>query len=190
MEKALERVGAEVCRVESGDRWQETDLLVLPGVGAFGDAMNNLEERGLVEPIQAWLEVGRPFLGICLGFQLLFSGSEESPGVSGLGWVEGRVVKFQDRVGKIPHMGWNQVIAGTGANGLDDCFGPSAYYYHVHSYYATGLPEEFIACTTDYGGSFISGLKKGNAFAFQFHPEKSQDQGLSLLRGVLSSLGR
>ncbi len=188
VEKALERNGAEVRRIESGEDIGEPDLLVLPGVGAFGDAISNLKERGLVEPVRKWLEADRPFLGICLGFQLLFAGSEESPGVEGFGWVEGRVVKFSPEVGKIPHMGWNAVEAGPAADGLTGCFGPDTYYYHVHSYYAEGVPPEYIACTTDYGSPFTSGLKMGNVMAFQFHPEKSQEQGLALLSGIFKVL--
>ncbi|MEO0454171.1 MAG: imidazole glycerol phosphate synthase subunit HisH [Verrucomicrobiota bacterium] len=189
VEKALVRAGAEVRLVESGDQIGELNWLVLPGVGSFGDAMANLHDRGLVEPIQIWLSEGRPFLGICLGFQLLFSESEESPGVDGLGWVPGKVVKFDPSVGKVPHMGWNQVQAGPAIadNGITDCFGDDSYYYHVHSYYADGLPEEWIACRTDYGQPFISGLKKDNAYAFQFHPEKSQDLGLKLLTRCLTT---
>lgn len=185
VEKALERAGAGVCRVEAGAPWQDPDLLVLPGVGAFGDAMVNLQERGLVGPIQEWLAAGRPFLGICLGFQLLFSGSEESPGVPGLGWCPGRVVRFNPSAGKIPHMGWNPVEAGPASGSLGPCFGPEAYFYHVHSYYPSGVPEELVAARTDYGGAFTSGIRKGKVMAFQFHPEKSQDQGEALLAAVM-----
>jgi glutamine amidotransferase len=187
--KALESNGAEVRLIESGETIGNPDILVLPGVGAFGDAMTNLQERKLVEPIREWLEADRPFLGICLGYQLLFNRSEESPEIAGFGFVEGEVVKFPPEVGKIPHMGWNAVEPGPAASGVADCLGPEHYYYHVHSYYPTNVQEAIVACRTDYGGTFASGIRKGKVMAFQFHPEKSQQQGLALLRACLATLG-
>lgn len=183
VEKALARNGAVVRRVREPKEAEGVDWLVLPGVGAFGDAMAALDERGLRDFLREWLEDERPFLGICLGYQLLFESSEESPGVRGLGWLPGRVVKFPAVVGKVPHMGWNEVRFRP-SSGLEQAGG---YYYHVHSYYPEGVPAELVACETEYGGiRFASGVRKGRMAAFQFHPEKSQKAGLDLLREVLA----
>ena len=192
VEKALERVGCVVERIASSEEFEQSsvDLVVLPGVGAFGDAMQNLQARGLVNPIRTWFDAGKPFLGICLGFQLLFESSEESVGVPGLGLFPGRVVRFPDAVGDIPHMGWNQVswermqqdhpIAGV--------FKDRPYFYHVHSYYPETTADCDGWCQTEYGVTFASGIVRGRQAAFQFHPEKSQQAGLDLLEAFISSL--
>jgi len=189
VEKALEQIGAEVCTVERGEALQaaDPDALVLPGVGAFGDAMKNLDDRGWVDPIRDWIRADRPFLGICLGYQLLFSSSEESPGVEGLGVLKGRVVRFSPGVGVIPHMGWNQVsLNGESDHPLQKAFEGSPYFYHVHSFFPEVSGPVDAECRTDYGKPFSSGAVKGRLAAFQFHPEKSQEAGLKLLRTVLS----
>lgn len=178
--KALTRVGAEPEPVVGPDDFQGKALVVLPGVGAFGDAMGALGRQGLIGPLREWLRAGRPFLGICLGYQMLFESSEESPGVSGLGWLPGRVVRFPASVGKVPHMGWNRVVwreeARARLGGLED-----DYFYHVHSFYPEQA-KEVEACATTYGGvRFPSGIFVGRALAVQFHPEKSQAAGLDLL---------
>ncbi len=185
--QALARVASEPARISQAEEFDGCDLLVLPGVGAFGDAMGSLERQSLVAPLREWLRSGRPFLGICLGFQLLFEASEESPGVAGLGWLPGRVVRFPMSVGKIPHMGWNRVEwtreARADLGGVGDDF-----FYHVHSFYPerVGRGE---ACTTTYGAvRFTSGILIGQALAVQFHPEKSQAAGLGLLQGFLKRL--
>jgi imidazole glycerol phosphate synthase glutamine amidotransferase subunit len=184
VEKALARVDHSIHRVQRADEFSEVDVLVLPGVGAFGDAMNALDAQGLRAPLRAWLDEDRPFMGICLGYQLLFASSEESPGVEGLGWLPGRVVRFPSSVGKVPHMGWNEVHFRAQ--------GPlrtaSGYYYHVHSFYPVDVPDSAVVCTTNYGGEFASGIRLGNVAAFQFHPEKSQKAGLQLVRLLLDSL--
>ncbi|MDR1191193.1 MAG: imidazole glycerol phosphate synthase subunit HisH [Verrucomicrobiales bacterium] len=185
VDKALELLGANVELVADGDRFAAQDALVLPGVGAFGDAMRNLAERGLVEPIRAWVRAGKPFLGICLGYQLLFDESDESPNVSGLGLVRGRVVKFPPAVGKIPHMGWNNVTVSDAGRAL---FAPVSgeYFYHVHSYFPQPADISLAACWTEYEGvRFASGIVSGRLAAFQFHPEKSQANGLRLLGNFL-----
>jgi glutamine amidotransferase len=148
--------------------------------------MANLRERGLVDPIRSWLEQGRPFLGICLGYQLLFESSEETPGIPGLGWLQGNVVRFPDSVGKIPHIGWNTVTFPEPL--LRQTFPEPASFYHVHSFYPEPADSSVIACTTDYGVTFASGIRQGNAMAFQFHPEKSQANGLKLISIFLESL--
>ncbi|GAB4239399.1 MAG: imidazole glycerol phosphate synthase subunit HisH [Candidatus Methylacidiphilales bacterium] len=182
--QALAQVACEPVRVSQPQEFSGCDLMVLPGVGAFGDAMGALDRQGLITPLREWLEAGRPFLGICLGFQLLFEASEESPGVAGLGWLPGRVVRFPRSVGKVPHMGWNQVEwtpaveAVLGARRTE-------FFYHVHSFYPEAVGEE-AACFTTYGGlRFASGVVKGGTLAVQFHPEKSQVGGLELLRAFL-----
>jgi glutamine amidotransferase len=181
VEKALQQVGMDVERGSDPRAFKGPDLVVLPGVGAFGDAMRNLQSKDLVEPIRDWLGAGRPFLGICLGFQLLFESSEESPDEPGLGWVPGRVVRFSAMVGKVPHMGWNEVVAEPRPEGTLAAFDGPAYFYHVHSYYPVDVPADVVAGRTEYGVKFVSAIEKGNAFACQFHPEKSQENGLKLL---------
>lgn len=194
VEKALERVGAEVFHICKASDWpSDVQAIVLPGVGAFGDAMANLEERDLVDPLRDWILAGKPFLGICLGFQLLFSGSEENPGKKGLSVLDGKVVRFPKEVGKVPHMGWNQVrFTGEGETLMPPIGseGEAPFFYHVHSYYPQGIPSDWVACETTYGGiSFASGVCRGKVAAFQFHPEKSQDNGKLLLEGFFRQMG-
>jgi glutamine amidotransferase len=196
VEKALEKVGCDVVRIENGAAFdaENFDVAVLPGVGSFGDAMQNLTGRELIDPLKIWFTEGKPFLGICLGFQLLFETSEESPGVPGLGLVPGRVVRFPDAVGDIPHMGWNQVAWKTGETGktadhpLATAFEQQPYFYHVHSYYPETTADCDGWCETDYGVRFASGIVNGQQAAFQFHPEKSQQAGLDLLKAFVQSI--
>jgi imidazole glycerol phosphate synthase glutamine amidotransferase subunit len=157
-------------------------LLILPGVGAFGAAMASLEAKGLVLPLRAWLQAERPFLGICLGLQLLYEGSDEDPDVRGLGFLPGRCAKFTGGL-KIPSIGWNQ------AKPLGDnlaLFGRAQgeWFYFVHSYHPP-LDSPCVAALADYGYDFPCAISKGAALAFQFHPEKSSLAGLALLRRVL-----
>lgn len=158
--------------------------VVLPGVGAFGACMDNLREYGLVDVVRRVVERGTPFLGICLGLQLLFEESEEFGPVQGLGLLRGRCVRFRDRDDpdfRIPHMGWNQIHkrqAPPPLAGVDD--GASVYF--VHSYYVEPRDPALIATVTDYGGEFVSSIACENLFACQFHPEKSQRIGLRVLQ--------
>lgn len=182
VEKALGKSGACVQRVAKAAEFEDMDGLVLPGVGAFGDAMKNLRQQELAEPILNWVKADRPFLGICLGYQLLFENSVESPGVEGIGFLKGPVIRFPATVGKVPHMGWNEVEIAKRDDSLLTGLSKHPYFYHVHSYYPGGVPEDWLACSTEYGGiTFPSGVGKGNVHAFQFHPEKSQADGLKLL---------
>ncbi len=194
VEKALERVGGaavQVERVEDAEKWErvEPDWVVLPGVGAYGDAMINLKERGLIEPIRRWLADNRPFLGICLGFQLLFESSEESPGVEGFGFFRGRVVRFLSEVGDVPHMGWNRVYGEGCLGDVQQVLADAPYFYHVHSYYPEVEADADWKVETEYGRRFCSGLGRGRVAAFQFHPEKSQKSGLSLLSALAAQAG-
>lgn len=154
--------------------------IIFPGVGSFGDGIRALYELDLVDPIMKVIEDNKPFLGICLGMEVLFEKSEESPGVEGLGIFGGRVKKFKGSL-KIPQIGWNQIkIQKESAilEGIPD----SSFFYFVHSYYAEPKDNEIALAKTDYGGEFVSAVEKGNIFALQFHPERSGDIGLRILK--------
>ena len=178
--KAFEFVGfGEV--IVTGDKGivESADVLVLPGVGAFGDAMKNLEDLELINPIRKHIERGKPFMGICLGLQLLFEKSYEHGEHRGLGILKGEVKLLPSRV-RIPHIGWNQLWfkkRGTITEGLKD----GDYFYFVHSYRVIPREESVILSTTDYGEDFVSSVWIENLLAVQFHPEKSQKKGLKLL---------
>jgi imidazole glycerol phosphate synthase glutamine amidotransferase subunit len=160
--------------------------LVVPGQGSFGDAIQGLQERGLWKPLQEWIQSGKPYLGICLGFQILWGASEEAPGVEGLKVIPGAVRKFTTAGLKVPLIGWCEVRPTTRAKDLFS--GGDRYFYHVHSYRPESAPADWLACETEYGGWFPSGVWKGKVAAFQFHPEKSQDSGILLLRKVLQKI--
>jgi len=186
--KALEAAGAQIVRLEQGPIAGGFDAIVLPGVGAFGDSVNQLKNRDLFVPLQKWLKDGRRFLGICLGFQLLFESSEESPEVAGLGIFQGQVRKFpQERV-KVPQIGWNVVKWTEHAHTLYGKLPPDPYFYFVHSYYPQPKDESIVAGYTEYGDSFAAAVATKNLLATQFHPEKSQESGLVLLRQFLDTL--
>ncbi len=186
VERALEEAGAEVKRVESGEELQGVETVVLPGVGSFGDAVEGLKQRKLWDPLREWVKADQPFLGICLGFQLLWEEGEEAPGVKGLGILPGRVVKFSGKGIKIPLIGWSEVKPKSGS---EDLFkGGDRFFYHVHSYRPESAPADWLICETEYGGWFPSGVRKGRVAGFQFHPEKSQDTGISLLGNVLKKI--
>ena len=188
VQKALEFVGAKVIVTHDPDLILSADSVVLPGVGAFKDCMANLNKLSLIDPIRKFIDSGKPFLGICLGLQVLFEESEEYGPVPGLGILPGKVVKFIDgssdtRKGpqiKIPHMGWNQVKVKKNAP-LFAGVGDSPYFYFVHSYYVVPEDPEIVATVTHYGIELVSGIQHKNIYAFQFHPEKSQTLGLSIL---------
>jgi len=179
--KAFERLGCEAVVTRDPRMIADASHVVLPGVGAFPDCMRNLEQLGLIDPIHRALSSGKPFLGICLGLQLLFTESEEFGLHKGLGWIKGRVVRFRNNGLKVPHMGWNTVTIQKPAPVLDG-LPADAMVYFVHSYYVAPDDPGLIATTTEYGLSFASSIAAGNVFACQFHPEKSQAVGLMLLR--------
>lgn len=184
---ALHALGVEPVLAAGPEALADASHLVLPGVGSFGDCMAELAGRGLIEPVRAWLDAGKPYLGICLGYQILFDGSEETPGVAGLGVVSGRVRRFTERDGlKIPHMGWNSVVPRQPDRGRWAGLGGEPYFYYVHSYYPVPNDDSVIAAETEYGGTrFAAAIELPHVLACQFHPEKSQDAGQRLLRNFL-----
>ena len=183
VEKGFTSQGIEVRVTEDPGDIESSSGLVLPGVGAFGDCVRNLRERSMTGPIKDFIESGRPFLGICLGFQVLFESSEEASGEEGLGIFRGKVMRF--RVGekrlKVPHMGWNRVSAPEGTRILEG-IPQQSWFYFVHSYHVVSDEPAADVLLSDYGGSFEAGVISGNLSAFQFHPEKSSDYGLMILR--------
>jgi imidazole glycerol-phosphate synthase subunit HisH len=181
VQKALERVGQAAEVTGDPERIATAPAVVLPGVGAFGACMQNLTRLGLVEPVCAAIASGRPFLGICLGMQLLFDESEEFGPVRGLGVLSGRVVRFMpDPALKVPHMGWNQVRQA-GRHPLWDGIEDDSRFYFVHSYFPEAKQPEVVQGVATYGVAFTCAVARDNIFAVQFHPEKSQSSGLRLL---------
>ena len=188
VQKALEFVGAKAIVTHDPDLILNADSVVLPGVGAFKDCMANLNKLKLIDPIRKFIDGGKPFLGICLGLQVLFEESEEYGPVAGLGILPGKVVKFIDGSSdakngsliKIPHMGWNEIKVKKDLP-LFEGVGDAPYFYFVHSYYVVPEDQNMIATVTNYGVEFVSGIQHKNIYAFQFHPEKSQTLGLSIL---------
>ncbi|MDN3515492.1 MAG: imidazole glycerol phosphate synthase subunit HisH [Candidatus Brocadia sp.] len=188
VEKAFERFGFDVKITDSPSEIMHADKLVLPGVGAFQDAMDGLRQRGLREPIAEWIQSGKPFLGICLGLQLLFSKGYEDGEHEGLNIIPGKVIRFQfpeDMTNgklKIPHMGWNQIGFRKEDVPILKNVPGNTYMYFVHSYYVCPEDEGVIATETEYGVRFASMIWHRNIFATQFHPEKSQEYGLTILK--------
>lgn len=180
VEKALRHLGCQCQITADPGELAAAQAAVLPGVGAFGDAMGQLRARGLEEPIRQFVSSGKPFLGICLGLQILFEESEESPGVKGLGLLRGRVLRLPKESGlKIPHIGWNSLSVGK-PGGLFAGVEGEPYVYFVHSYYLRA-EEDVVTATAEYGTTIHAAVQKGNLLACQFHPEKSGQVGLSLL---------
>jgi glutamine amidotransferase len=183
--KALEHLGGEVKVTSSPHDIALAEKLVLPGVGAFGDAIHELDRLGLKIPIQSYIASDRPFLGICLGLQLLFPASEEAPGVKGLDIFQGRVQFFRSHTVKVPHMGWNSIKIQM-EHPLLYGIGDGTYFYFVHSYYAASDDENIVAATCTHGeDKFAAILGTRTAFATQFHPEKSQGAGLKILQNFI-----
>jgi imidazole glycerol-phosphate synthase subunit HisH len=185
--KALEAVGASVSLVTEAVQLDRLDAIVVPGVGAFGDCAENLRAFGLWEPLREWLQAGRPYLGICLGYQLLFESSEESPGSKGLGFLPGRVVRFHGDKLKIPHIGWNTLRQMRGP--MYKSLAADPYFYFVHSYFPVPAEDNMVSARCEYGGAaFAASISNGSLHATQFHPEKSQSSGLTLLKNFLETL--
>ena len=183
VEKALKFLGEEVEITRDPETILHADGVILPGVGSFGDAMEKLHRYGFVDVIHSCVEKKLPFLGICLGLQLMFESSEESPGVEGLGLLKGRIVKIPAEHGlKVPHMGWNNLSFPGKRGRLLEPLPDHPYVYFVHSYYLQAEEEGIVTATTEYGVKIHASVEKDNLFACQFHPEKSSDVGLSMLK--------
>lgn len=187
VQKAFSYLGADA-RITSDERdMVSAEKLVLPGVGAFGDCMNNLEATGLIPVLKSEIEKGKPLLGICVGLQILFDGSEESPGAKGLGIISGRIKKINAPTLKVPHIGWNslEVRAPRQRNDLFAGVSQSSYVYFVHSYHAVPDDGSVITATTEYGEKLTAAVALGNVQATQFHPEKSGDVGLKIIKNFI-----
>lgn len=189
VEKALQFLGAETCVTRDEKEILAADHVILPGVGAFGDAMNKLRNYGLEEVIHQVVAQKTPFLGICLGLQLLFEASEEAEGVKGLGILPGRIVRIPEAPGlKIPHIGWNSLQFPSEGR-LFQGIAKESYVYFVHSYYLQAEEPEIVKATTEYGVTIHASVEKGNVFACQFHPEKSSDVGMQILKNFIAIKG-
>ena len=185
--KALEHVGGKIRLVENPAQIEDASALILPGVGNFGDGMKNLSSRGFVKPVLDWAASGKPLLGICLGMQMLLEESEEAPGVKGLGVFNGKVVRFPECGEKIPHMGWNSIKRGNPPSKFLEGIQDGSFFYFVHSYYAAPEDKSVVAASSDYIFEFAAAVGRGNVFATQFHPEKSQDKGLAILSNFVKA---
>lgn len=189
VKKALDFIGADSIITSNPAELASAEKVILPGVGSFGDAMESMREKGLVEAVKASALSGKPFLGICLGLQLLFAESEESPEAQGLALLNGKITQIPTDIGlKVPHIGWNSVEISEGSrlfNGIKN----GSYFYFVHSYYLNGADENAVAGTTEYGVKIQCAVERENLFATQFHPEKSGEVGLRLLKNFVELEG-
>ena len=185
VEKALHFLGREALVTGDSEEILRADKVILPGVGAFGDAMDTIRGRGLDKVLRKVAENGTPFLGICLGLQLLFERSDEAPGAEGLGILKGEILRIPEKEGlKIPHMGWISLhLENNGRlfRGIEE----NAYVYFVHSYYLKAGDESIVKASTEYGVHIHASVEKDNVFACQFHPEKSSDVGLHILKNFV-----
>ena len=188
VEKALDKLGAEHVLTSDPEIIRNADSCILPGVGNFGDCMDKLRTRGLDASLRGFAASGKCFLGICVGLQLLFDESEESPGVPGLGILKGKVKKFEssDEI-KVPQIGWNDITSVKGRlfEGIDE----GTFFYYVHSYYLDADDKNIVTSKTSYGIDYDSSVESGNVFATQFHPEKSSDAGMKVLTNFLKIAG-
>ena len=184
VERALRRAGAVVTRASSPDALQGAEAIVLPGVGHFAALARGLDERGLREPLRRAIELGAPFLGICLGLHALYERSEEAPNELGLGMFAGAIAPLPPGV-KLPHMGWNRVQFPQRSR-LFDAISSDSFFYFAHSFAAIAI-DDSTSAVCDYGVPFVAALEKGNLFAVQFHPEKSGEVGAQILRNFLAN---
>ncbi len=188
VEKALQYLGEDVQLTRDADMILSAQKVILPGVGSFGDAMQKLQRYELVSVIREVVERKTPFLGICLGLQLLFESSEESPGVEGLGILQGKVLRIPEKGIKVPHIGWNSLSypnPGRLFAGIEE----GAFVYFVHSYYLEAKESKIVTAAAEYGTCIHASVESGNVFACQFHPEKSSDTGLHILQNFVN-IGR
>ena len=189
VEKALQTVGGDVEVSSNPNIIKKAEKLVLPGVGHFGDGIEGLRTRNLIDPIVESLNSGVPLLGICLGMQLLFSRSAEAPEIPGLGLIIGEVLPFEGKSVKVPQIGWNQILPTRSSRFLEG-IEPGSYAYFNHSYYCKPTEEKDILAITEYEVEYASVVKKNNLYGVQCHPEKSQNVGLTILRNFLSEDGQ
>lgn len=182
----FEAAGVTGHLVRSPEDAEGVTHLVLPGVGAFGDCAEKLRGQNLVPCIREWIEADRPFLGICVGYQVLFESGEEEEQVPGLGIFKGRVVRFPESELKVPHMGWNQLTLSNPEDPIWKGMGDAPYFYFVHSYYPRPEDGSLTAASCTYGVHFAAAIRRGNLVATQFHPEKSQKLGVKLLENFVS----
>lgn len=189
VKKALDYIGAKSTITSDPAEIEKVDSVILPGVGAFGDAMDSMRSRGLDGAVKKAAVSGKPFLGICLGLQLLFAHSDESPDASGLGLLNGDISLIPNNSGlKVPHIGWNSIEIRENSrlfSGIEN----GSYFYFVHSYYLNGADESDVAATTEYGVKIECAIERGNMFATQFHPEKSGSAGLQVLKNFIAAEG-
>ena len=181
VQKAMERAGAQAKITQKPEDILKASKIILPGVGAMRPAVEKLESLGLIPAVRQAIREGKPFLGICLGLQLLFEKSDEGGDVNGLGVLKGKVERFSSAKQKVPHMGWNQLKIRNQANSLFKGVAPLSYVYFCHSYFVKPQDAKLAAATTDYGAEFVSAIAVGNIYGVQFHPEKSQAVGLKIL---------
>ena len=192
VKNALDFLNAESIVTGDSETILNADKVILPGVGAFGDAMKCLEKSGLVETVKAVAKSGKPLLGICLGLHLMFEESDETPGVKGLGIFKGKIVKIPEKDGlKIPHMGWNSIKLEKESRLFENSkilknIGSEPYVYFVHSYYVNAEDESVISAYTEYGQKLDIAVEKDNVFATQFHPEKSGETGMTILKNFIA----
>ena len=185
VKNALDFLGAESIITPNSEKILACDKIILPGVGAFGDAMDCLRKTGLDKTVKKAVELNKPLLGICLGLQLMFEESEEAPGKEGLGIFKGKIVKIPDHGLKIPHMGWNNLTLAKESRLLKD-LGKEPYVYFVHSYYLTTPEQDIVSAYTEYGERLDVAVERDNVFAAQFHPEKSGDVGMKILKNFIN----
>lgn len=184
VKKALDYLGAESKITQNSDEILSASHVILPGVGSFGDAMDSMRERGLVDTVKEAAKT-KPFLGICLGLQLLFESSDESPNAEGLGILKGKIVSIpKDKGLKVPHIGWNSVNLKQ-HNGIFSNIDDESYFYFVHSFYLKDADEDVVAATTEYGVTIQCAVQRDNLCATQFHPEKSSKAGLQILKSFI-----
>ena len=185
---SLKKLSVDCHVVKAPSDLNKIETMIFPGVGSFGDSSDQLKKQSLFEPIREWIINDRPFLGICIGFQMLFDSSEESPGSEGLGIIPGKVIKFSEQKNlKVPHMGWNEVQIKNLDDPVWQKIDDLTHFYFVHSYFPKPDNPEVSSSTTGYGVNFTSSIRFGNIFGTQFHPEKSQKSGLRLIENFLKS---
>ena len=185
---SLKKLSVDCHVVKAPSDLNKIQTMIFPGVGSFGDSSDQLKKQSLFEPIREWIINDRPFLGICIGFQMLFDSSEESPGSEGLGIIPGKVIKFSEQTNlKVPHMGWNKVQIKNLNDPVWQKIDDLTHFYFVHSYFPKADNPGVSSSTTGYGVDFTSSIRFGNIFGTQFHPEKSQKSGLRLIENFLKS---